>query len=109
MNDLDFSTRKVVTPGCLQGVSIIELKCKVRFKECGDFHTIKWYKEPFTTRDNEKSERSALQDIRDNIVNPVDRLLESHAERVYLLFKSKGKAEGSWSGTPLRFSPILLV
>ena len=109
MNDLDFNTRKVVTPGCLQGVSIIELKCKVRSKECGDFHTIKWYKEPFTTKDNEKSESSALQDIRDNIVNPVDRLLESHAERVYLLFKSKGKAEGSWSGTPVRFSPILLV
>lgn len=82
----------------VQGVSIIELKCRVRVRDCGNFHSIKWYKEPI---DQEGRGRQ----VTDDIVDDVEMLMDLRgteqpmpAERVYVFFQGKGKAEGSWTG-----------
>ena len=60
----------------------VDLKCRVRFHDCGNFHSIKWYKEPLEKDEREEGEGRV------------------QAERVYMYYHGQGKAkaEGSWKG-----------
>lgn len=58
----------------------IDLKCRVRYHDCGNFHSIKFYRIPIGDRDSD----------------PEDNLVQEERVYVYFHHNGKAKAENHW-------------
>ena len=96
-NDRGMGSSSPLNVTAVQGVSIIELKCRVRVRDCGNFHSIKWYKEPISLDGGRQATVDIMDDV-DAIMNMRGTEGPIPAERVYVFYKGQGTAYGSWTG-----------